>query len=291
MSWFQINVPKSPESGEGVANFLFELGALGLQEHPTHWDAYFSARNYSEAFLASINLYLDNLRIMGFQQPLAEVTVSEMPDRDWNAIWRKHFKPLNVSRRFVVRPPWEKYEPMTGEQVIVIDPKMAFGTGSHETTQLMLQLMEKYNFQQKTVLDAGTGTGILSIAARFMGAGAIAAFDIDPIAVECAWESMLENGCSENVSLKATQISEYCNAGAKYDVVLANIQRHIILGMKAELNAVLVPGGLFFASGILAEHEPEVIREFEAMNMKVLENQHLAEWTGIVFQKKQAKYA
>ena len=289
MSWFQIDVPKSPESGEGIANFLFELGALGLEENTTHLHAYFSADVYSEAFLTSINLYLDNLRTMGFQQPVGEVTVSEIPDKDWNAIWRKHFKPLAVSKHFIVRPPWEKYEPKADERIIVIDPKMAFGTGSHETTQLMLQLMEKYDFKNKTVLDAGTGTAILSIAASFMAAGPIDAFDIDPIAIECAQECIVENGCGEAVSLKATDITEYSNAGAKYDILLANIQRHIILGMKTELNMVLNPGGLFFASGILIEHEAEVISEFEIMDMKLLEYQHMAEWTGIVFQKKQAK--
>ncbi len=185
-------------------------------------------------------------------------------DVNWNALWESHFEPVEVGERCYVRAPF--HAPKGVGYEIVIMPKMSFGTGHHATTWLMLDAMLDADLPGKTGLDMGSGTGVLAILATMMGAAAVDAIDIDDWAVQNCLENIRANGVEEKIRVSAGDAS-LLDGGQKYDFILANINRNILLADMSRYAAVLKPGGTIFFSGFLEVDVPMIRRQAESLGM------------------------
>ena len=177
-------------------------------------------------------------------------------DEDWAENWKSEYKPFRLGEHFVIKPTWESYTPKPGDKVIEIDPGMAFGSGTHETTGLCISLIEKSIHPGQSVCDVGTGTGILAMAAALMGAQPVIASDIDPMAVRIARENVAQNGLDSIVEVSEGDLISA--AAGPFDCVVANIIADVIIAMAPDAFTHLKSGGLFICSGIATERRAEV---------------------------------
>ncbi|MFZ5817711.1 MAG: 50S ribosomal protein L11 methyltransferase [Bacillota bacterium] len=197
---------------------------------------------------------LDELRALGLGriEPAAYAWVKE---EDWANAWKAYFKPTRVGERLVVIPSWERYDLQEGDLPLYLDPGMAFGTGTHPTTALCLRWLERLVKPGARVIDVGTGSGILAIAARRLGAGEVVAIDIDPVAVQVARENAAQN--QTEIDLRHATLDQV--EEAPVDLVIANIIASIIIEILPDVAARMKPGARFLASGIIAEKKQAVI--------------------------------
>ncbi|MBI1757460.1 MAG: 50S ribosomal protein L11 methyltransferase [Fimbriimonas ginsengisoli] len=196
----------------------------------------------------------------------AEVRVRSVPDEDWHDLWRQHFKPRRVGRRLVVRPSWESYAAEADDVVVVLDPGLAFGTGEHPTTRLCLSLLEGSVQKGSRVFDLGCGSGILTIAARLLGAGETVGVDVDEQAVQVARRNAEFN--EADVRFKVGDSMEAGGDGP-WDLVLSNIVSATIIGAARHVAAVLAPEGHWIVSGILDSNWEAVREEVELSGFAV----------------------
>ena len=203
-------------------------------------------------------------------------------DSKWKDKWKEFFKPKEVAPGIVVKPTWEEYENPGGKKVIEIDPGMAFGTGTHETTSLCIKMLAKYMEGKNglKVLDVGTGSGILSVAAALLGAEDVLGSDIDPVAVEVAEENIEKNG----VEKIARAVTGDLTKGIDYraDIVVANLMADLVMMLSADVKKHLKSGGIFISSGILVEKRDLVKAEIEKNGFRILEIPEDGEWCAIV---------
>ncbi len=207
--------------------------------------------------------------------------VIDVSDDDWANSWKKYYHPIKVGDRIVIVPAWEKYEPKENELPLIMDPGMAFGAGTHETTRLVMTLIEKYVKPGESVLDIGTGSGILSISASLLGAGKINAYDIDPTAVRIAAENAKINKC-ENISANVSDLLSSVERG-QYDLICANIVADIIIRMSPDLYKFAHEGTIFIASGILVERREEVLDAMSKTPFVPVEASEENGWCALVF--------
>lgn len=184
------------------------------------------------------------------------LTVQTLPDQDWNAIWAQSVKPIRIGRTIVIRPSWERITLRPGDKELVIDPKQAFGTGHHATTQLLLEWLEEVITGGERVLDVGTGSGILAMAALRLGAAFALGIDRDPVAIDCAREYAAGNGFGSELQLRAVALTEI--EDARFDLILANLDRRTLVETAAVFPRYLVPGGRLLLSGVLSEDRREI---------------------------------
>ena len=210
---------------------------------------------------------------------IKEVGIEEADDSDWKDRWKEYFKTTKITDSFVIKPSWEEYKPEDGELVIDIDPGTAFGTGTHDTTSGCIKLLEKYMRGWMTVLDVGSGSGILSIAAALLGSENITAVDIDPEAVRVSRENVKINGFSDRVTCMEGDLAK--DIDDKYDIVVANLMADLVVDLSSDVRNHLNPGGLYISSGILIEKEAEVIEALEKNSFTVLEVIEKGEWCAI----------
>lgn len=196
----------------------------------------------------SVAFVKERLDLMGIEYDL---TLSGMKEEDWANSWKKYYKPIRIAHRLMVVPTWEEYEPKEGDLILKMDPGMAFGTGTHETTRLCATLTEDYMKPGARVLDVGTGSGILAIAASKLGAGEVMAYDIDPVAVRVAQENCDVNGCDNVTCGISDLLAGVDTKGGLYDFVCANIVADIIVRMADDILRYMKPGGLLAVSGII----------------------------------------
>ena len=204
-------------------------------------------------------------------------------DEDWKDKWKENFKPSKITKRIVVKPTWEEYIAGDGEIVLQIDPGMAFGTGTHETTSLCLRLMEKYlsDFpENKKVLDIGCGSGILSIAAALLGAGEVMAVEIDKDAVSVAEENVKLNGVLNNVSVVQGDLTKGIDFRA--DIIVANLMADLVMVLAESAANHMEDGGIFISSGILTEKKETVSEAIRNAGFEILEIEEDGEWCAIV---------
>lgn len=180
-----------------------------------------------------------------------ELTLSGLKEEDWANTWKQYYKPVRIGKRLIVVPTWEKYEPKEDDIVLMMDPGMAFGTGTHETTRLCSSMMEEYLKAGDYVLDIGTGSGILAIAASKLGASKVNAYDIDPVAVRVAQENCDENGCDNITCGISDLLAGVDRSQGAYDFISANIVADIIVRMAPDILPYLKRGGLLAVSGII----------------------------------------
>ena len=206
---------------------------------------------------------------LGFYAGKLEILQQTFAEEDWAENWKKAFKPLRLGSHMLVKPGWADCEVLPGDKVIEIDPGMAFGTGTHETTGMCVELVEKYVSPGATAIDVGTGTGILAIAAAHMGARDVLAIDIDRVAVRVAKENVRINGFEGIIRCQAGDLLE--NVDEVADVVIANIIADVIIAIAAPVKAHIRAGGVFICSGISAERRQDVLDALDAAGYAVLD--------------------
>jgi len=271
-----------------VSGLLFDTGCCGLQDEEATPDegsvrltAYFESSGEASSTVKALEEGLAKLRASGAALPLgaAGLSVSEVPDVDWSAAWRAHFVPISVSPHVVVCAPWHRVQAPPGGCVVVIEPKMAFGTGSHETTQLALRgLEETLTRGGEKLLDVGTGSGILAIAAAKLGAAEVYAVDIDPQAVENARENVSLNGVGHRVTVAEGSVDD---ASGVYDTVVANILTSVLVPLLPRLAARVSRRGRLLLGGILAREEPTVAGAVRDAGLSLSATHRAGDWIGI----------
>ena len=211
----------------------------------------------------------------------AEISVEGMREEDWAESWKQYYKPVHLGKITVV-PAWEKYEPTPEEVVIRMDPGMAFGTGTHETTRLVLRLMQGEISGGERVLDMGTGSGILSIAAVKLGAASAAAYDIDPVAVKVARENARDGGC-DNITVGVSDLLRGVDlSGGKYDICLANIVADIILRMLPDIHGYVKSEGKIILSGIIAPRADEIREALGKYGYRIIKEENENDWLAML---------
>lgn len=203
--------------------------------------------------------------------------------RNWNKEWEDNLNIIKVTDNIVIRPSIKEYTPAENELVITIDPKMSFGTGEHQTTKLMLKMVEKYIKPGMTVLDAGTGTGVLVIAASKLGASYSLGFDIDEWCFENGNENIRLNNVEQNVEIKQAEIKDI--EKKEFDLVLANIQKNILLEIVEELKLRMKTDGFLILSGLLFNDENDIVKKYAEYGLKLIDKQQLDDWISLVFTK------
>ena len=215
----------------------------------------------------------------------AKITVSGVCEEDWANSWKAYYKPIEIGEKIVIVPAWEKYDAPEGKLIVRMDPGMAFGTGSHETTRLVIGLLEKYINGGERVLDVGCGSGILAICAAKLGARECKAYDIDPVAVKVAAENVRDSGL-DNVTCGVSDLLRGVDkTGGAYDVICANIVADIIIRMTPDISAFMHEKTVILASGIISERANDVIECFEKYGLCVIEKAEENGWCALVVGK------
>lgn len=212
------------------------------------------------------------------------VTTETIPDTDWNESWKENFKPVHLTEGFVVCPTWEAYTPAPGEKVIAIDPGMAFGTGTHPTTRLCVEMIENHTAEGMSVLDVGTGSGILLVAAALSGAKEGLGVDNDPVAVETAAENLALNRVPDTFSVVCADLVS--QAGKAYDLVVANILAEVVVDLLGDIHKVVHDDSWVILSGILDEKGPMVEARLKETGFDLVESHAEESWLVMVARKK-----
>ena len=234
-------------------------------------------------FTDEVAFIKDRLTAAGIEGKFEVIGVNE---EDWAHSWKAYYKPLHIGKKMVIVPKWEEYEPQQGEIIVTMDPGMAFGTGTHETTRLVIELLEETVTPGMKVADVGCGSGILAICAAKLGATCCRAYDIDPIAVRVARENIADSGescvsCDVSDLLKGVDISD-----GPYDLICANIVADIIIRMAPDVGRYMKDDAILLASGIITERAEEVIEALEANNLKIARRCDDNGWCALVVKKK-----
>jgi ribosomal protein L11 methyltransferase len=215
----------------------------------------------------------------------AKIEVVGVNEEDWANSWKEYYKPLHIGKQMVIVPAWERYTEEPGEIVVRMDPGMAFGTGSHETTRLVIGLLEKYTPQGGRMLDVGCGSGILAICASKLGAGQCYAYDIDPVAVKVANENIKDSGLT-NVTCEVSDLLRDVDRSYPYDLITANIVADIIIRMSPDVGALMHAGTVLLVSGIILERSDDVVEALEANGLKIVERVVENDWCAMAVMKK-----
>lgn len=218
--------------------------------------------------------------------------MSDMSEENWAEQWKKYYKPVRVGKRLVVLPPWEHYDFKEDDVAVVMDPGMAFGTGTHETTRLCLSMLEKHLKKGEKVLDVGTGSGILAIAALKLGASFVYAYDIDPVAVRVAKDNLRANKVEDRaVCGQSDLLANVDRLAAPFSFVTANIVADILIRMAPDIGRYMTKGARFVASGIIEARKPDVITAMEAGGLNLIDSGDENGWTVLIFQKDSPTFA
>jgi ribosomal protein L11 methyltransferase len=223
--------------------------------------------------------YLGRLRQVG------ELRVTARRETEWADAWKEHYRPQRVGRRVVVRPPWFAYAPEGDDVVVVLDPGMAFGTGLHPSTRLSVLGLETELRSGMSVLDVGSGSGVLAIAAALLGAGFVAAVDIEPVAVRATRENAARNGVAERIAVAEGSAGPGGPVTGTYDLVLANIIARVLIELAADLAAATAPGGTLVLAGIIEGREAEVRAAFDALDLAFVRRAQEEDWVSLVYRQ------
>ena len=309
MNWLEYTVLTTTEASDMISNMLIEAGSKGvmiedkndvaLNQRPEgQWDiideeiarrigddvkvtGYYPIDERIADTVSHIETELRRLSAMEFDFSVGKLTGSthSIDEEDWAESWKKSYKPFRLGKHIVIKPGWERLDPEPEDRIIEIDPGMAFGTGTHETTSMCVELIEEYVKPGMKVIDIGTGTGILAIAAAHMGASEVLATDLDPMAVKVAAENVEKNGFAGTITTRCGDLLEAVDETG--EVVIANIIADVIKMLAAPVRAHIAPGGRFICSGIARERQDEVIEALNAAGYRNLDIREKGEWCAI----------
>lgn len=310
-TWIEVRVITKSEALEPISGIFYGLDCKGVaiedpndilerEQGPLTWDfadinvlehkgevavvkAYFSEEDNIKEILKYVEEKIEELKSLGLDLGLAKVESEKMFEEDWANNWKKYYKPTKVSENIVVKPIWEEYEVKENELVLELDPGMAFGTGTHETTRMCIQSLEKYVEENSTVFDVGCGSGILAIAAAKLGSKKAVGVDLDPVAVESAKENVGYNKL-DNIEILYGNLVDVIEG--KADIVVANIIAEVICILTEDVKRVLKSDGYFITSGIIHDRVDMVTKKLEETGFEVIEINKDGEWNCIVAKAK-----
>lgn len=308
MKWIELKVITSHEAADAVSEFLLELGAGGVEIYDPH-DAdiirnapgeriHYDASVFPDIENTVLKAYFpegaDSDKVSGILREKlrgasayldmgpATIESSFVDDEDWANSWKKYYKPFNITDKIIIKPSWEELDNKNRDGVVVeIDPGMAFGTGTHETTAMCAGLIEEYLKPGDEVIDLGCGSGILSIIAVKLGAGSVQAVDVDSMAVRVSRENACRNHVDTKIRFTEGTITDV--APVKADMIAANITSDVIIDISAKLKYYLRPDGIFITSGVIRSRAEEVLDTYKRHGFALMKSIQKGEWMGMAF--------
>jgi ribosomal protein L11 methyltransferase len=313
MKWSEISIHTTNEAVEPISHILHEAGASGVviedpfdltkeredkfgeiyQLNPDDYPeegvimkAYLPVNSFLGETVEGIKEAINNLLLFDIDLGLNNISISEVNEEEWATAWKKYYNPVKISEKFTIVPTWETYEPVSSdEKIIELDPGMAFGTGTHPTTVLCIQAIERTVNPDDKVIDVGTGSGVLSIAAAMMDAQEVLALDLDEVAVESAKLNIKLNKVHPRVTVKQNNLLN--NVEGPVNVVVANILAEVIIRFTDDVYRVLENGGTFISSGIISMKKQEVKDALIKSGFKIEETMMMEDWVAFIAKKEQ----
>jgi ribosomal protein L11 methyltransferase len=310
MSWYEVHVKTSIEAIDAVTGVLYSYDATGVMinnpndadftnQEEGKWD-YYDPQNLKldfdgalltgyyencdiEFLVSDIKESLEALKDFDIDLGCGEVDYKEIFASDWENEWKKYFKPFRLGNHIVVKPSWETFDIKSDDLVIEIDPGNAFGSGTHETTSMCIEMIEKYMTSSDTVIDVGCGSGILAIAAGKLGSKHIIAVDIDENAVKTATDNVALNGLSDVTDVRHGDLINVIPE--KADLVVANIIADVIVKLSDDIDTILKPDATFISSGLILDKVDWVVEELKKRNFNIIEVVKKGEWAVVVSKK------
>ena len=308
MKWSEISIHTTNEAVEPISNILHEAGASGVviedpaeltkvrdqlfgeiydlnpNDYPADGiiiKAYMPLTSFSGEALDTIQQKITGLLQYNIDLGRNIVTTSEVKDEDWETAWKQYYHPVKISETFTIVPTWEDYKPVHSDELILeLDPGMAFGTGTHPTTVMCIQALEKVVKDGDFVIDVGTGSGVLSIAAALLGAEQVTALDLDDVAVSAAKINVELNSVSNRVTVKHNDLLNEVKGEA--DIVVANILAEVIVRLAPAASETVKSGGLFITSGIIQQKKEEVKAALIDAGFVIEETLDMENWTAFI---------
>jgi len=308
MKWIEVSVTTSGPASEIVSEFLMELGAGGTEIVDV--DAFRQAarenRYLDYAGDAAAERFGPGVEIRAYYPEGADIErlleligqrIGELSglmdtgpgtirwqvrdDSEWKDNWKAYFKPFRLTDRIVIKPSWEEYTPCPGETVIELDPGMAFGTGTHETTRMCAMLGEKHLKPGDRVLDLGCGTAILALVTAKLGAGSVLAVDIDEAAVKTASQNVENNGEAHRIEVRRGVLDDI--EPQPFDLILINIIADVIIPLAGAIRKYTGEDTRIVLSGIIEGRKDEVVAAWQAAGLRLIEEKKMGEWVALVF--------
>lgn len=311
MNWSELRVHTTNEAVEPISNILHENGANGVviedsmdlvQKKPSDFGeiyeldpaaypvegvyikAYLPINTLSEDTVNEIKQAINQLADYDIDLGRNQVTLSEVKEEDWATAWKQYYKPVKISEKMTITPMWEDYRPESSdERIIELDPGMAFGTGTHSTTVLSIQALERYVEKDDTVIDVGCGSGVLSIAAVKLGAEKLFAYDLDEIAVKSTKMNVELNKLDTQIETRQNDLLNGVEKQA--DIIVSNILAEIIVRFIPDAWINLKNQGIFITSGIIQGEKQFVKDQLIENEFTILEINEMEDWVTIIAQK------
>lgn len=279
--WVDVCIHGSLDTGELLSR-LDDAEVQGAWEDEGKVHLYWAEAQWTEARLSSLRAALADVTESSQEQSLS---VTLVPAQDWNDVWARSVKPLRIGR-FVIRPSWEPVMLTPRDLEIILDPKQAFGTGHHATTRMLLEWLQEHIRGGEEILDVGTGSAILAMAAVKLGANSAIGIEIDPVAVDCAKEYVEQNGLLDQIDLVCGTLADLPQE-KRQDVglVLANLDRQTVLSLGEDLASVAFGGARVLVSGILVEQESEIVEQFSNLGLVCADRRDDEGWVVMQFLK------
>ncbi|MFV9511013.1 50S ribosomal protein L11 methyltransferase [Tepidibacillus sp. LV47] len=310
MRWSEVTIHTTQEAIEAVANILHEAGAGGViiedqevlhrdwespygevyelspedfPEEGVYVKAYFPMNSYLMETVEQIKSAIKNLSMYDIDIGKGEVSITEVEEEDWASGWKKYYKPIQVTEKIIITPTWEEIETKSDQLLIELDPGMAFGTGTHPTTIMCIQALEKVIKGEEKVIDVGCGSGVLSIVAAKLGAKQVLALDLDEIAVTSTQINTKLNHVDQIVVVKQNDLLD--GIDEQVDIVVANILAEVIVRFVNDVARVLKPNGIFISSGIIQSKSDMVKEAIEQEGLVIEEKLNIEEWVAFIAKK------
>ncbi len=272
-------ITTEPTNNDLVSGLLWQLDIDGINESDNAVVAFVtSSKNISSDDIGNI------LKVMIDERLIESFYIQEetLEDKNWNEEYEKNVRVIEVTEKIVIKPSFKEYISKPGQIIITIDPKMSFGTGEHATTQLVLQLIEKYIHGSEKVLDVGSGTAVLGISSVLLGASSALCIDNDEWCVLNGNENVKANSLSSKVEIRLAEIKQI--EEKDFDLIVANINKHILLDIAEEIKNKIRKNGVIILSGLLIIDENDIAEKYTRLQFKLIEKTTMDEWCALVFQ-------
>lgn len=306
MKWFEMKIATTSQAVEMMASILIEAGSQGVSiVDPSDYDqvndnfgqimpekaalfetdevfvtGYFPDTKNRVEITALIETKLKEATQFGLDVGRNELIVDDVSEEDWANAWKTYYKVVRLSRFLTIKPSWEDYTPSDDEKVIELDPGMAFGTGTHPTTRLSLEALEQVIRGGEYVIDVGTGSGVLSIAAKALGAGVVEAYDLDEKATRIAKENIALNSYAKDIIVGENDLLKGVTAQA--DIIVANILAEILTHLIEDAWCNLKPGGTLILAGIILSKRDDLVTQIEKQGFDIVQENRMKDWVSLI---------